>query len=188
MMLKSTPPHPTDGPMWKRSSRARAIRENAGVRFGTPRTRTFALAGGDGNRAVLQSRVTDGREPGVLAYVEGLPAGWAGIAPRSEFDRLVRNKQSLRAVDDRPVWSLNCLAVRREYRKQGLMRLLIRGAVDFALAKGAIAVEAYPVEADRKLTHYDLFYGSLAAYEDLGFVEVARHSSTRPIMRYWPGD
>ena len=146
----------------------------------------FRAGWGDDNRTVLQNRVTDGLEPGVLAYVDGLPVGWAGIAPRSEFDRLVRNKKSLRAVDDRPVWSLNCLVVRREFRKQGLMRALIRGAVDFAMSNGAIAVEAYPIDADRKLTMYDLFLGSLAAYQDLGFVEVARHTQTRPILRYWP--
>lgn len=148
--------------------------------------KAFRDGWGDGNRHVLQDRVEGGLEPGVLAYIDGLPAGWAGVAPRSAFDRLVRNKQSLRAVDDRPVWSLNCLVVRREYRKQGLMRALIEGATNFALAKGAIAVEAYPVESDRKLTHYDLFYGSLAAYQDLGYVEVARHTATRPILRYWP--
>lgn len=148
--------------------------------------KAFRDGWGDANRAVLQDRVAGGVEPGVLAYVDGLPAGWAGIAPRSEFDRLVRNKQSLRAVDDRPVWSLNCLVVHREFRKQGLMRLLIKGAVDFALSKGAIAIEAYPIEADRKLTMYDLFLGTVEAYQDLGFVEVARHAQTRPILRYWP--
>ena len=146
----------------------------------------FRAGWGEGNREVLESRVVAGHEPGVIAYIDGLPAGWAGIAPRSAFDRLVRNKQSLRAVDDRPVWSITCLVVRPEFRKQGLMRHLLQGAVDFALSKGAIAIEAYPVEADRKLTNYDLFYGSLAAYHDLGFVEVARHTPTRPILRYWP--
>ena len=142
---------------------------------------------GDGNRHVLESRVRAGAEPGVLAYADGVPAGWAGVAPRAAFDRLVRNRKSLAAVDDRPVWSLNCLVVRREFRRQGLMRPLIRGAVAFALAKGAIAVEAYPVDADRKLNSYDLFLGTLAAYQDEGFVEVARHAPTRPILRYWPG-
>ncbi|MEM7056823.1 MAG: GNAT family N-acetyltransferase [Pseudomonadota bacterium] len=146
----------------------------------------FRAGWGEGNRAVLQDRIEGGHTPGVLAYRDDVPAGWAGVAPRTAFDRLVRNKQSLRAVDERPVWSLNCLVVRREFRKQGLMRPLIKGALDFALAKGAIAVEAYPIDADRKLTMYDLFLGTLEAYQDLGFVEVARHAATRPILRYWP--
>lgn len=146
----------------------------------------FKANWGEGNRAVLESRVRGGGEPGVLAYADGIPAGWAGIAPREAFDRLVRNRKSLAAVDDRPVWSLNCLVVRREFRRRGLMRALIRGAVDFAIGKGAVAVEAYPVDAERKLTSYDLFLGTRAAYEELGFVEVARRAPTRPILRYWP--
>ena len=149
--------------------------------------RAFKDNWGDANKPTLATRVREGAEPGVLAYVDDVPAGWAGIAPRSVFDRLVRNKASLAAVDDRPVWSLNCLVVRRDFRRQGLMRPLIRGAVDFALAKGAIAVEAYPIDADRKLNSFDLFLGTLAAYQDIGFVEVARHTPTRPILRYWPG-
>jgi hypothetical protein len=66
------------------------------------------------------------------------------------------------------------------------MRPLIRGALDFALSKGAIAVEAYPVDAARKMTSYDLFLGTVQAYHDIGFVEVARHTPTRPVLRYWP--
>ena len=149
--------------------------------------RAFKEGWGEGNKHVLETRVADGHEPGIIAYVAGDAAGWAGIAPRSAFDRLVRNKASLAAVDDRPVWSLNCLVVRREFRRQGLMRWLITGAVEFALSKGAVAIEAYPIDAERKLTSYDLFLGTMAAYEEAGFVEVARHTPTRPIMRFWPG-
>lgn len=145
----------------------------------------FQANWGPANQPVLEDRVSDGIEPGVLAYLDEEPAGWASIAPRSAFDRLVRNKQSLRSVDDRPVWSLNCFVVRRGFRKQGLMRPLIRGAVDFAISRGAIAIEAYPVESPRP-THYNLFLGSLAAFQEIGFVEVARHAPTRPILRYWP--
>lgn len=145
----------------------------------------FRAGWGDANRAVLEGRVRDGAAPGVLAYIDEEPVGWAGVAPRAAFDRLVRNTQSLKAVDDRPVWSITCLVVRHGFRRQGLMRPLIQGALDFALSKGAIAVEAYPVDAARKLTAYDLFLGTLQAYQDIGFVEVARHAPTRPILRYW---
>ena len=142
---------------------------------------------GEANKPVLRDRVRDGREPGVLAYVGGDPAGWAGVAPRSEFDRLVRNKKMLAPVDERPVWSLNCLVIRREFRKQGLMRPLIRGAVEFALSKGAIAVESYPVDTgEAKKMVWDLYLGTIPAYEDCGFVEVARRGPRQRIMRYWP--
>jgi len=144
-------------------------------------------AGWGNHRDVLESRVRGGRRPGVIAYVEGAPAGWAGVAPRAEFDRLARNRQALAAIDDRPVWSLNCLVVRREFRKRGLMRPLIRGAVRFALAEGAPAVEAYPVDYSEKPLVWDLYRGTIPALTDEGFVEVARRSPRQPIFRYWPG-
>ena len=142
---------------------------------------------GEANKPVVEQRVKEGPPPGVLAYLGADPAGGAGVAPRAGFDRLVRNRQNLAPVDDRPVWSLNCLVVRREFRKQGLMRPLIRGAVDFALSSGAIAIEAYPVDTgDAKKMVWDLWTGTIAAYEDCGFVEVARRGPRQRIMRYWP--
>lgn len=142
---------------------------------------------GEANKPVLESRVKGGPPPGVLAYAAGEPVGWAGVAPRENFDRLVRNKKNLAPVDDRPVWSLNCLVVRRGHRKMGLMRPLIRGAVDFALSQGAIAVESYPVDTgEAKKMVWDLYLGTIAAYEDCGFVEVARRGPRQRIMRFWP--
>ncbi|MEM7745505.1 MAG: GNAT family N-acetyltransferase [Pseudomonadota bacterium] len=143
-------------------------------------------AGWGQHQHVLESRVKAGPPPGVLAYMDGEPAGWAGVAPRANFDRLVRNKKVLAPVDDRPVWSLNCLVVRRGFRKRGLMRPLIGGAVAYALDAGAIAIEAYPVETGPKKTVWDLYLGTINAYEDCGFVEVARRGPRQRIMRYWP--
>lgn len=154
--------------------------------FWTEPRKSFRAGWGEANRDVLERRVRSDRPPGVLAYVDGEPAGWAGVAPRTEFDRLLRNSGKLAPVDDRPVWSLNCLVVRRDFRKQGLMRPLIRGAVDFALGHGAPAVEAYPVDTPAKKTAWDLFLGTIEAYRECGFVEVDRRGPRQVIMRYWP--
>jgi GNAT superfamily N-acetyltransferase len=144
--------------------------------------RDFKAGWGEGNRHVLRDRVEAGLQPGVLAYHDGGPVGWAGIAPRTDFDRLRRSKP-LAPVDDRPAWALNCFVVRRAWRRRGLMRPLLRGALAHALAQGAIVVEAYPVDA-RPASHWDLFLGSPAAFREAGFVEVARRLPRRPILRY----
>lgn len=147
--------------------------------------REFKAGWGEGNRHVLRDRILAGRQPGVLAYAGGRPAGWAGIAPRAEFDRLRRSKP-LAPVDEpvegRPVWALNCFVIAKAFRRQGLMRLLIRGAVAHAVAQGAAAVEAYPADAE-KVSTWDLFLGSVAAFREAGFVEVARRLPRRPILR-----
>jgi GNAT superfamily N-acetyltransferase len=146
--------------------------------------RDFRGGWGEGNRHVLRDRVEAGLEPGVLAFHGADPVGWAGIAPRADFDRLRRSKP-LGAVDDRPAWAINCFVVRKAWRRRGLMRPLLRGAVHHALAHGATVVEAYPVDS-HPASHWDLFLGTPAAFREAGFVEVARRLPRRPILRYTP--
>ena len=49
-------------------------------------------------------------------------------------------------VDDLAVWSLWCIRVRPGHRGQGIALPLLEGAVDYARAMGAPAVEGYPVD------------------------------------------
>ena len=63
------------------------------------------------------------------------------------------------------------------------MRALIDGAVALAREHGAPAVEAYPMDPQRKMGSSELYTGLLSAFTDAGFHEVARRSPTRPIVR-----
>lgn len=144
--------------------------------------RDFKAGWGEGNRHALRDRIEAGLEPGVIAYDGGEPVGWAGIAPRADFDRL-RRSRPLAPIDDRRAWALNCFIVRKAWRRRGLMRPLIRGAVAHARAQGATTIEAYPVDG-RSPSHWDLFLGTPAAFRESGFVEVARRLPRRPILRY----
>ncbi|QKW08761.1 GNAT family N-acetyltransferase [Streptomyces sp. NA04227] len=138
---------------------------------------------GEGNRQALRELVAAGREPGLVAYREGSPAGWVSVAPREEFCRLDRSPVS-KPVDDRPVWALVCLYVAREHRGRGVARELVRGAVDFAAARGAKTVEAYPVDDTLgTVTADEAFHGVVSLLADEGFQEVARRTPKRPVMR-----
>ena len=138
---------------------------------------------GEGNKRWFMRRVrTAAHPPGVLAYVDGEPAGWCAVAPRSDHLRLA-NSRNLAPVDELPVWSITCFVVAKRFRRQGLMRALVDGAVAFAAQQGAKCVEAYPLDAPRKLNSGELFVGRLSAFEAAGFREVMRRSPTRPIVR-----
>jgi GNAT superfamily N-acetyltransferase len=77
-----------------------------------------------------------------------------------------------------------CLVVRKDLRGQGLSLAMIEGAVAWAKKSGATIVEAYPT-APRGKRMPDVFAwtGIASAYLAAGFEEVARRSSTRPILR-----
>jgi GNAT superfamily N-acetyltransferase len=66
--------------------------------------------------------------PGVIAYVDGTPAGWCAFGPRTEMGRLQRSR-TIPQIDDRPVWSIVCFVVRAPYRRQGLAHQLLQSAL-----------------------------------------------------------
>jgi GNAT superfamily N-acetyltransferase len=145
-------------------------------------SKEFEERHGAGLRQDLQDLVAAGPEPGVLAYVDGEPAGWVAVAPREEYPRLDRSPK-LRRVDDQPVWSITCFTIGRRQRRQGVAAALLDAAVDFARQRGAEVVEAYPIDtAGEKRSSADLYTGTLAMFERAGFEEVARRSG-RPIVR-----
>lgn len=137
---------------------------------------------GEANAGTLRARVAAGEEPGVIAYVEGVPAGWCAVAPREKHDRLLRSRTFV-PIDAAPVWSVTCFVVRTGYRRQGLMRTLLEAAVEHAARKGATTIEGYPVEPGEKTAASDLYFGTAAAFLDCGFTEVARPLPRRPVMR-----
>jgi GNAT superfamily N-acetyltransferase len=148
----------------------------------------FEQQKGEGNRAALLALVLRGEVPGILAYAAAVPVGWCAVAARETLPALDRSR-SLKRVDDQPVWSVACFFIPRQRRRQGLSVALLRAAVEHARAGGARIVEGYPVEPQKKVMP-DVFAwtGAAAAFRKVGFVEVARRSPTRPIMRLVLGD
>jgi GNAT superfamily N-acetyltransferase len=137
----------------------------------------------DEKKNAFRTIVQSGKEPGILAYVDGLPVGWAALAPRNEYPRLDRSRVLAR-VDDQPVWSISCFFIDKHYRRLGLTRGLITAAVEYARAHGAAIVEAYPIEPNESSDSGSLFRGVAATFVEAGFVEVARRSAHHPVMRY----
>ena len=86
--------------------------------------------------------------------------------------RLVGSR-TIPQVDDAPAWSIGCFVVRPGYRRRGLARALLRGAVDYARSQGAPVVEAYPIDpAGARVSSTFGFTGFTAMFEAAGFRRV----------------
>jgi GNAT superfamily N-acetyltransferase len=143
----------------------------------------FERRQGTSNRRALHRLVSAGREPGLIAYVDGTPAAWIALAPRQEYP-LLDHSRILQPVDEKPVWSVVCFFTARAYRGQGLMVKLLREAAAFARRRGAQRLEGYPVDpAGGALPDAFAYHGLASAFRAAGFREIARRSPTRPIMR-----
>jgi GNAT superfamily N-acetyltransferase len=120
----------------------------------------------------VQQLVRQDPPPGVLAYDGDEPVGWAAVHPRADTT-FARNRK-IPSIDDLEVWSLWCVRVRPGHRGQGIAHHLVDGAVDFARAHGAPAVEAYPVDNDgRKVDLTMAYVGTRKLFERAGFVKAA---------------
>jgi GNAT superfamily N-acetyltransferase len=110
--------------------------------------------------------------PGVLAYADGEVVGWAAVHPRA--DTSFRRNRKIPHVDDVDVWSVWCIRVRPGHRGKGLSHELLRGAVDFARATGAPAVEGYPVDNRGQKVDLTMAYvGTRTLFESAGFHKAA---------------
>jgi len=133
-----------------------------------------------GHRA---SRTTSG----LVAYVDGEPAGWCAVEPRTAYTGLVRNNRvpwEGRAEDkaDDSVWAVTCFFTRVGFRKRGVSRALARAAVDFARDRGARAIEGYPITTKQVILE-ELHVGTEGVFAAAGFAVVSRPTLRRVVMR-----
>ena len=87
---------------------------------------------------------------GLVAYLGGDPVGWCAVEPRCAYEGLLRNNRAPwegRTEDkaDDGVWAVTCLFTGAGFRRRGVSRALARAAVEFACARGARAIEGYPM-------------------------------------------
>jgi GNAT superfamily N-acetyltransferase len=142
--------------------------------------------GNAGNRAAFEAIVRDGRPSGLLAYAEGRPVGWAALAPRPAYPRLLRSRSlRLEQPDDEGVWAASCFYIHRDHRRGGVAAALLAEAVAEAGRRGARVIEGYPVDTggDRRASG-DVFTGTVDMFTRAGFrVHQPAAQGRRVIMR-----
>jgi GNAT superfamily N-acetyltransferase len=137
----------------------------------------------DEKRDRFRAIVEAGPPPGILAYDGGVAVGWCAIGPRKTLPQMNRSRVAAPLEGEEGVWAVNCFYIRAGHRGQNMMRKLLDGAVAFARRGGAAALEACPIETDRKLVWGEGYVGIASVFRAAGFAEVARRSPTRPLMR-----
>jgi GNAT superfamily N-acetyltransferase len=128
-----------------------------------------------------------GTTSGLVAYIDGEPAGWCAVEPRSAYTGLARVfKVPWEGRDedkaDSSVWAVTCFVTRKGFRKRGISRALARVAADFARERGARAIEGYPIVTTDVIIE-ELHVGTTSVFADAGFTEVSHPTPRRVVMR-----
>ncbi|MCW8804715.1 MAG: GNAT family N-acetyltransferase [Ignavibacteriaceae bacterium] len=148
------------------------------------RRKEYNALRGLGLKRKMKGLIHNSTVPGILAYDDDKPVGWCSVAPREDFP-VLENSRVLKSIDDKPVWSVVCFFIMKDYRKKGLSVELLNTAKRYVKMNKGKIVEGYPVELKSgKTADAFAWTGLAAAFRKAGFKEVARRSETRPIMRY----
>jgi GNAT superfamily N-acetyltransferase len=131
------------------------------------RARSLEAVGGGPNKDAMEALVAGGAVPGLLAYRDGRPVGWASVSLRSELVRLdhVPTLESTEEPADERTWSVSCFYVHRSAWRSGVGASLLEAAVARAEGNAASAIEGYPVKAGS----IDPYTGYDTMFADAGF-------------------
>jgi GNAT superfamily N-acetyltransferase len=102
------------------------------------------------------------RQRGLIAYVDGVPAGWVAA----------------RQTGNAGVWTVTRLAVRPGYRGRGLTYHLAKAAVGFASQHGALVLEASPM-LSLDVAWGEPHIGAPQVFADVG-IRIAQSGTSAP--------
>jgi GNAT superfamily N-acetyltransferase len=121
----------------------------------------------------IKKRVQSGIPIGLLGYAEDEAIAWCSIAPRETYERLGGDEQIEK------VWSIACFYIKKAFRDQGLIDVLIEKAKKYARKNGAKYLEAYAVKPDSPSYR---FMGFIQTFEKAGFDFVKKAGTRRHVM------
>jgi GNAT superfamily N-acetyltransferase len=134
------------------------------------------------SKEALKQLAAQNPPPGLIGYRGKTPVGWISLGPRQDYAKLEKSPV-MKSVDDQAVWSVVCFVVPSEFRRQGVARQLLAGAIAYAKKRGVRLLEAYPVDKAQASACKSDWFGSKAMFDQAGFAEVARRKPDRPVVR-----
>ena len=141
----------------------------------------------DGNKLSMKELVWSNKPTGILGFWEDIPIAWCAFAPREDFLKLKKSRVHKR-IDDRPVWSIPCLFIDKNFRKMEVSIALLEGVIQYSRENNIEIIEAYPtIPTKGKLPDSFVWVGLYRSFEQAGFQIADRTSKNRPMVRYYIG-
>jgi len=137
----------------------------------------------EGHKNLMHKIVIGGRPTGMLAIYQKKAVGWMALAPREDYIKIEKSR-TLKRIDDKPVWSITCFFVKKEFSKMGLSQKMIQAVIEYAAKNNIKMLEAYPViPYAEKIPPPFLWVGVLSAFTSNGFTIVQQNGKSKTIVR-----
>ena len=134
------------------------------------------------NRALKQRLVEEGRAHAALVFDGDEAVAWAEYGSPAELPNIYHLKEYEAELDELPDYRITCVFVDKKYRRKGLSRIAVQGAVDLIAATGGGVVEGYPHDTEGQKVSV-LYNSTRAVFERAGFAYVRPKGKRNCVMR-----
>jgi len=134
------------------------------------------------NKAKKHALVMHGKAHGVIVYHDGKPVGWCQFGPSEELPR-IENMKDYKPTHQGNLWRITCFFTHRDYRRKGVAREALEGALYCMKDHGAEVVEAYPVDPRKRHSSNLLWNGTPDLFASMGFTKKCKLGSERWIFK-----
>jgi GNAT superfamily N-acetyltransferase len=124
----------------------------------------------EGNRAFKERMVNEGRAHAALVFDDDLAVAWCEFGTPEELPQIYHRKEYEAGSEQRPDYRLTCFFVDKDYRRKGVSRVALDGALELIAEAGGGFVEAYPHDTQgKKVSASFLYNGTRSLFEEAGF-------------------
>lgn len=128
-------------------------------------------SGAQGTHDLKKRLAADGLAHAALVFDGEAAVAWCEYGPPGELTRIYHREEVEREGYVPPDWRITCFFVDRDYRRHGVARVALGGALDLIAASGGGVVESYPQDpaSAAKVAPSFLYNGTRSMFEDAGF-------------------
>ena len=143
--------------------------------YHVPKAIAWDTLDGAANRKAMTARIDVAEMEGFLAYAGGEVVGWLNAQPWHKLPHACARLGVAPPDLDVPAHeaaAIVCFVVAPPWRRRGVAKALLDGALASFAARGIRVVDAFPWKAGDSTTATDHYHGPLSLFLAAGFVEL----------------
>ena len=138
----------------------------------------------DATREFKRCLVESDRAHAALVFDGEAAVGWAQYGPPVELPGIAHRKEVEVEGAALPDWRITCVFVDRRYRRRGVARVAVDGALELIAQAGGGTVETYPQDTGGKKVGASFLYNATrSTFEQAGFTYERPKGKNHCIMR-----
>jgi len=148
--------------------------------YHVPKAIAWNRLDGDANRTAIAARIEAAEMDGFLAYAADDVVGWLNAQPRPRlphcFARMGVAAPKLE-VPAEAAAAVVCFVIAPKWRRRGVARALLAGALASFEARGIRVVDAFPFKRSDSTAASDHYHGPPSLFREAGFEVLAEHKN-----------